>query len=240
MMLLSNYLPEKINKVLFGDRSKFGYEVDYKDKDWIEWESVYYDFYSNTQKKGVGKYVNDSGYKIFKEFNFQDKVILEIGPGSLPHLNFMNGTPSKYIMVDVDENILIKNRQDPQIPNIKNNSLDAIVTFYSLEHLYPLEPFLNEYEKYLKKDGVIIGAVPCEGGLAWGLGRFLTSRRWLKKNTTLNPVKIICWEHPNFISLIKDLLDDKFEIVKNRFFPLRVKSGDFNLVYSFIYKKKSQ
>ena len=255
MKLLTDYLPNKINKVLFGDRLQYGFKVNEDDADWVQWLSVYSDFYSNTQKKGIGKYVNDAGYRIFKNFNFQDKVVLEIGPGSLPHLEFMKGKPSKYIIADIDqeflsvskkklddfkiksESILIDNRENPNIPNIQVNSIDVIVTFYSLEHLYPLEPFLNAYKQYLKKDGVIIGAVPCEGGLAWGLGRFLTSRRWLKKNTSINPDKIICWEHPNFISRIKNLLDKNFQLVNSTFFPFRIISGDLNLVFSFVYKK---
>ena len=75
-----------------------------------------------------------------------------------------------------------------------------------------------------------------EGGLAWGLGRFLTSRRWLKK-ILINPDKIICWEHPNFISRIKNLLDKNFQLVNSAFFPFRISSGDLNLVFSLCTKK---
>ena len=61
MKLLTDYLPNKINKVLFGDRLQYGFKVNEDDADWVQWLSVYSDFYSNTQKKGIGKYVNDAG-----------------------------------------------------------------------------------------------------------------------------------------------------------------------------------
>jgi len=106
MFLFTKYLPRKLNNVLFGDRKTFGLEVDKEDKDWISWLSTYHDFYMNTQKKGVGKYVNNAGYKILREVDLQDKVVLEIGPGSLPHIDYINGTPVNYIVADIDNNFI--------------------------------------------------------------------------------------------------------------------------------------
>ena len=77
------------------------------------------------------------------------------------------------------------------------------------------------------------------GGLAWGFGRMLTSRRWMKKNTNIDPDKIICWEHPNFVSNIKFHLDNIFSLQKQNFFPIKIINGDFNLLFSFIYAKKN-
>ena len=123
MKLLTDYLPNKINKVLFGDRLQYGFKVNEDDADWVQWLSVYSDFYSNTQKKGIGKYVNDAGYRIFKNFNFQDKVVLEIGPGSLPHLEFMKGKPSKYIIADIDQEFLSVSKKKLDDFKIKSESI---------------------------------------------------------------------------------------------------------------------
>lgn len=254
MFLIGKFFPEKLKSVLFGNRNLYGTQVNEEDKDWKYWQKEYHNFYNATQKKGVGQFINNQGYKILNNINFQDKKVLEIGPGSLYHLKYFSGIPEKFLLADIDykflntsmkklENLnintelhLIKDRNNLEI-DIDEQSIDCILTFYSLEHLYKLEQNILEYKKFLKPGGLIIGTVPCEGGLAWGLGRFITSRRWMKKNTTIDPDKIICWEHPQYISSIKSVLDNNFQKVKNKFFPFYIMNGDINLLFSFIYKK---
>ena len=117
----------------------------------------------------------------------------------------MKGKPSKYIIADIDqeflsvskkklddfkiksESILIDNRENPNIPNIQVNSIDVIVTL-PLEHLYPLDPFLNVYKQYLKKDGVIIGAVLVKV-ISVGFGKTFNKSKMVEKNTSINPDK---------------------------------------------------
>lgn len=133
--------------------------------------------------------------------------VLEIGAGNLPHRRFWNGLPNEYHLVDVDENFLQEQKnklselkisaelhhvERGEMPVVEDDSLDVIFTFYSLEHLFDLDRQLQFYYSKLKKGGFLIGAIPNEGGLAWGLGRFLTTRRFVHKNTNLNYDKIIC------------------------------------------------
>ena len=75
-------------------------------------------------------------------------------------------------------------------------------------------------------------------GLAWGGGRSLTSRRWLKKNTNIDPDKLISWEHPNFADEIFATLDRKFTRQALSFWPCRIPLIDANLIGRFIYNKK--
>lgn len=82
-----------------------------------------------------------------------------------------------------------------------------IVSFYSFEHLYPFPVYLKGLLRGLKHGGMLVGAIPCEGGLLWGAGRYATSRIWLKRHTNINPDKIICWEHPNFADTVLNALD---------------------------------
>jgi hypothetical protein len=83
-----------------------------------------------------------------------------------------------------------------------------------------------------------VGAIPCEGGMAWGLGRFLTSRRWLMANTTINPDKLICWEHPNFADFILNTLNKKGLKQHLSFWPFVIPSIDINLIAKFVFKKQ--
>ena len=255
MFLLAQRLPQPVKNILFGNRDKYGTKVIQEDEDWIEWLQIYNDFYTKTQKKGVGNFVNNSGYKILKKINVTNKTILEIGPGSMYHLKYLQGTPKNYIIADVDkfflqksktklddqnitnESIHIVDRNSSDIEGIEKNSIDVILTFFSLEHLYNLKENLISYNQYLSEGGIIVGTVPCEGGLAWGFGRMLTSRRWMKKNTNIDPDKIICWEHPNFIDLILEGLDKRFENVYKSQFPFYFPLADINLITRFIYRK---
>ena len=122
---------------------------------------------------------------------------------------------------------------------LENQSIDIVLSFYSLEHMHPLSKYLNEIFRVLKPAGILAGCIPTEGGLAWGLGRMMTSRRWVKNNTNINPDKIICWEHPNFSDEIVSKLNKNFNRVKLYSWPIPFLTLiDFNLVLKFIYKKK--
>ena len=185
-----------------------------------------------------------------------DKHVLEIGPGDIRHMQFWNGKPGEYVVADIQEGMLEKGAQKLKAGGIacrhlllqrgqplplEDASVDVVVSFYSLEHIYPLSPYLEQIARVLRPGGILIGAIPAEGGLAWGLGRILTSRRWFKKNTTIDPDKIICWEHPNFADHVIDELGRHFEQTRLAFWPLPFLSSlDANLVIRFFYRKRAK
>jgi ubiquinone/menaquinone biosynthesis C-methylase UbiE len=162
--------------------------------------------------------------------------------------------PEKYVIADVRQDMLDESKKtlekvgvsystclvaerSPSLP-FDDETFDIVVTFYSLEHLYPLQEYLTEIRRVLTPKGMMVGAIPCEGGLAWGLGRYITSRRWFLNNTNINPDKIICWEHPNFADYVLRLSDQQFKTSFNHFWPLAVPSVDLNLVVQFVYEKQ--
>ena len=210
--------------------------------------------YEDTQKKGLGQKVNDAGYRVLRDIDLSGKAILEIGPGGLHHIENWSSKPDKYVLVDIDHKFL-KNASEKlsahgvdfetrltardesgRLP-AEDGEFDVIVTFYSLEHLYPFREHLDEMVRVLKPGGVIVGAIPTEGGLAWGMGRYITSRRWLKKNTTIDPDKIICWEHPNFADEILNSMNFSLDCRKLDFWPFVLPLLDVNLLVKFIYQK---
>ena len=183
--MIRNFLPNFVRSPLWGDRRKYGLTIQKKDACWSEWQQLYLDFYHANQRQGVGTKVNDAGYEIMTELDMKDKTILEIGPGDIRHVRFWQSRPSRVILADVQQAMLDKaskilkdqkvatktllmQRKKP-LP-LEDNSVDVIVTFYSLEHIYPLSPYLSELKRVLKSDGFLAGAIPAEGGLAWGGG----------------------------------------------------------------------
>ena len=255
--MLRNFLPHAINKRLFGDRKKFGNKFCETDKDWELWLKFYEEFYLFLQKTGSGSMINNWGYKVLKKLDLTQKNILEIGPGNLPHLSFWNGVPRKYIVVDADQNFLeiaedklqslgidVESHlvKRTEFAEISDESLDIILTFYSLEHIYDLQGLLEFFMLKLKQDGILVGAIPNEGGFAWGAGRFLTTRRFVHKNSKINYDKIICWEHVNFCDQILKKIDQAgFNFIEkdgypfSKFLPL-----DLNLISTFICKKATR
>ena len=245
---MPNFLSEK----LWGDRMRYGLHPVREDPCWIEWQGMQTEFYLENQTKGIGAVVNDSGYEIMSSLDLENKTVLEFGPGDLRHYKFWNGHPKEYFIADVHEGMMNASkevferekipyqsyliRRNEDLP-IKQHSIDVLVSFYSLEHLHPLIDYLMSIKRYLKPNGIIVGAIPTEGGLLWGLGRFFTTRRWLKRNTTINYDKLICWEHPNFADHIIRSLDQNFQRMDLKAWPIPfLASIDCNLTLRFCYK----
>ena len=252
-MYIRNFLPNFLKKRLWGDRKKYGLRRNQKDPIWEEYNKIITEFYESNQRGGIGGRVNDLGYDVLNKVNLRNKNILEIGAGDIRHLTYWKDEkPKKYIIADVSnemmqisekkligssityEKLLISRNE--KIP-LDNDSIDIVISFYSLEHIYPLDDYLQDISRILKKNGKIIGAIPAEGGIAWGLGRYLTSRRWFKKNTNINPDKLICWEHPNFSDFIIKKLDSYYKKIYLSYEPFKVPLIDTNLVLKFIYSK---
>lgn len=247
-------LPRPVASRLFGDRRRFGTVVRADDPHWREWLEVQVAFYDEVQKRSVGKVVNDAGYRVLRTLDFSGKSVFEIGPGELGHLPQWSGLPARYVGVDVSRALLeraagllaergvaaemvLVGRETARVP-FADGEFDVVVSFYSLEHLQPLSAHVSELVRILRPGGILVGAIPAEGGLAWGLGRLLTGRRWLKKHTGIDPDKIICWEHPNFAATVLRTLDGALLSRTKSYWPLGLPSIDLNLVVRFLYEKR--
>lgn len=249
-MPIRRYLPRFTNQVLFGDRRYEKIRPDENDPDWFLWQQTYREFYTDTQKMGIGNYVNERGYQIFNSINLNGKRVFELGPGILPHMKFWRGNPEIYYLGDVKEEFLALSKQilereqintqvfvtDSGIP-MEPCSCDIVVSFYCLEHITNLPFFLQEISRILTPGGIFIGGIPTDGGIMWGLSRAITTRRYLKKRG-INPDKVIPWEHVHFADYILNELKNHFKIKKVKYWPLKINMIDLNLIISFICLKK--
>ncbi|MCE5250871.1 class I SAM-dependent methyltransferase [bacterium] len=251
--MLYKYLPNFIFKSLFGDRKQWGNQPFANDKDFIYWmDKLWLDYYMGFHQGRIASTVNHLGFKIMNHINLNNRSILEVGPGNVEHLRYTQTRPREYIIIDLTEDLLTvaeKKLNSYNVHNVKKillsgthiplpeNHIDIILTFHQLEHVHNLTEHIDEFKRILKNDGLIVGAVPAEGGLTWGIGRFFTTRRYIKKNLNIDFDKIICWEHPNFVDAIKKILDREFTLVKSWKKPLGFLPFDLTISWSFIYKK---
>ncbi len=254
-MYVRKIVPYWIYKKFWGDRKKFGLQPDVHDSDWKIWQDkAFDDFYQKTQQHGIGDIVNRMAYPVIRHYDFEGKRVLEVGPGIIRHLQYVKSNPVKYTLCDINEDVLsisekqlkavgipcetiLLARESGSVLPFADESFDVVISFNSLEHLHPLNSYLVEIKRTLKRGGQVVGGIPCEGGLAWGLGRFLTTRRYVHKNYGINYDKIICWEHSNFADVIIDRLDAHFEREYLKLHPFNWLPIDFNLVASFVFKK---
>ena len=248
--MIRPWLPDAASIPLFGDRKRFGRTPRSGDPDWMRWEQFLPTAYDATQRRGIGKVVNDAGYRIMRAIDLDGCRVLEIGPGELPHSPWWSGTPRRYTLVDTRRDMLERSAallrrfgiahasvlvsRGSHLP-FRRGVFDFVISFYSLEHLHPLGDYLEEIDRVLRRGGRLVGAIPCEGGLAWGAGRMLTTRHWLYRDTGLNMDKIICWEHVNFADDVLSALDQRFDRQIVNFWPARAPLIDVNLVARFIY-----
>lgn len=178
--------------------------------------------------------------------------VFEFGPGSLPHRRFWHGKPAHYTVADIKQEFLdtsLAVLREAEVPatsilsaeatrSLGDASFDRVVSFYSLEHIADLDFIVRDLARVLKPGGLLVGGIPCEGGLAWGFGRYLTSRRYARRNFNYDSDKIICWEHPNFARDVLEALDRQFVPVRRVFWPLVAPLVDVNLIASFVYAKR--
>lgn len=254
MKCLRKILPYYFEKTLFGDRRKHGIKFQSDDKDWLEWNQRNEELYLQTGRESIiHNTILNSGYKVLEKQKISGNL-LEIGPGFIPHLSFWDYSKiNNYTLLDSRKNnieisskILNKKKiindsilgNTPEsLADIKDNSLDCILAFNTLEHLLNIELYLIQFLRILKADGLLIGSIPTEGGLAWGTGRFFTTYQWFRKHTNIDFYKIICWEHVNFSEEIISLLNKKMKNVHEEYFPFRIPLIDLNLSYNFVFKK---
>lgn len=247
-------LPRPIRRRLYGDREQHGRVIRPEDPQWQEWERTYTTFYDQTQKQSLGAIVNNAGYRILEAVDLGGRQVLEIGPGDIQHLDHWRGTPACFHMADIQQVMLdrsaarlagrgiphetvLLSRDAAGVLPFADAAFDVLISFFAFEHLHPFETYLQEMLRVLRPGGVIVGAIPAEGGLAWGLGRFLTSRRWLRRHTSIDPDKIICWEHPNYAEHLLRELTRSLHLRTVAYWPLRVPAIDLNLVVSFVLEK---
>ena len=219
-----------------------------EDEMWLAWQKAAPRNYDKTYYAGNGfvAHVNISGHRLLERPLGPERHfgrVLEVGAGTGMHLQFVRHRFDRYVVSDISPDLLQIARQrlggrgdvDFEIQDATglshpDASFDRLVSIYNLEHLPRPHLVLKDWRRVVRPGGVLSIAIPLDGGVAWRLGRYLTTRRSFA-NEGLDLDYIIAREHINpsynLISLIRHYFPRRTE----SWYPFGVSLVDVNLVY---------
>lgn len=215
---------------------------------WLAWQEAAPRIYDRTYYSGnpLVARVNDAGHHLAERMYGPSQhfgAVLEVGAGTGAHLSHVRHRFDRYVLTDFSPDLLQLAEQrhhgrsnlafetaDATCLKYSDASFDRLISIYNLEHLPQPHLVLKEWRRVVKPGGVLSIAIPLDGGVAWRLGRHLTTRRSFAREG-LDMDYIIAREHINpsynLISLIRHYFPDRQEW----WYPFGVHLVDVNLVY---------
>jgi len=177
--------------------------------------------------------------------------VLEIGAGLGEHLRYEDMNKIEFYALDIRPEMIkgIKKRF-PKVKTIlgdcqkrmdfPKNFFDRVLAIHVLEHLPNLPSALKEVHRVLKPDGEFGVVIPCEGGLARELARYMGVKQVFEKKYGVSYDWYNKIEHINTAKEIIEELDAYFDVHKKSFFPLRIPSINLNLALGMVLKPKNK
>ncbi len=180
---------------------------------------------------------------------------LEIGAGLGEHLEFekLNAEQRRnYIPVELRSNMVEKIRE--RFPDInahqgdcqgrldfEDGYFDRIIAIHVLEHLPDLPSAVKEmYRLCNKEHGIFSVVIPCEGGMAYNLARFISTEQMFRKRYGQPYKWFIDSEHISIPDEIIKEVSRYFEPVHQEYFPFMVPITDINLIIGLTFKPREK
>jgi phosphatidylethanolamine/phosphatidyl-N-methylethanolamine N-methyltransferase len=191
----------------------------------------------------IGYFMRLSHKRMEKSTKKKEKV-LEIGPGTHPHIDYLKHDFDKYYVVEkmkelssfYDKNDQVKfiHHEDNELP-FKNDYFDRIIISHCLEHITDPEKVLKEIHSKLKKGGTLTIGLPTDPGLMWRVGKFISANFLINKNynfTKEDYYYFTAKDHVNSIFSLIPIIKKNFDKVNfERYEPFRIPMIDLNLFY---------
>ncbi|HDU8576637.1 class I SAM-dependent methyltransferase [Vibrio diabolicus] len=226
------------------------------DIDWINYLNSFSETYEERVYKNLtGKIMNLGHCSCESKFSKSEhfEKVLEVGAGLGEHVKSVNHTFREYIITDSDSKNLSLAKEILGTENDKgklcyivenanqlrfeDETFDRLIATHILEHLYEPHLAIKEWKRVLKYEGVISIIIPTDPGIAWRLGRYLTTRKEaLNKGWEYD--YIMAREHVNPCHNLIAFLNYYFPKNNSYFWPFKlIPSIDCNLFYIFHAKK---
>jgi SAM-dependent methyltransferase len=177
--------------------------------------------------------------------------VLEVGAGLGEHLEYEDTRDVDYHAIELRPEIAEEiRRRHPQVKvtvgsveqtiPFEDHYFDRVVAIHMLEHLPNLPAALREIHRVLKPGGEFCVVIPCEGGMAYGFARFISSKRIFEKRYNMSYDFCIRSEHVNEAHEILDELSTLFEATDRTYFPLRAPIVTINLAIGLVLTPRPQ
>lgn len=219
-----------------------------EDPMWLRWQAeaprIYEEVYYSTNL--VVTHINEIGHTIAEKPFGADTYfpqVLEVGAGTGKHLEAVRHRFDAYYVTDISKGHLEKAKtrwaskpglvfqeEDATKLSFKDGTFDRLISIYNLEHLPRPDLVVQEWRRVVKPGGTLTIGIPAEGGVAWRLGRFLTTRPAFAKHG-LDLDYIIAREHVNTCVSLACFLRHYLRVEKETWYPLRIPLVDVNLLY---------
>lgn len=172
---------------------------------------------------------------------------LELGCGSGWHFQFSD--TRNYFGIDLRATLLEEARIANQNVHLAqadiyrlpfcDASFDRIISIYVFEHLHRLPECYAEIYRVLKQHGELLVCLPSEGGLAYDLGRKLTTKRHFEKKYGVDYMRIIRHEHCNTFREVMEELSEWFHVERVWFLPFLIPNIHVSAIVAIRCKKKN-
>ncbi|MBF0141041.1 MAG: class I SAM-dependent methyltransferase [Magnetococcales bacterium] len=220
-----------------------------EDPMWLRYRHEFAEHYHEVfyQASPIIRHVQESAHRTMERPFRSDRQfprVLEVGAGAGEHLPFVRHGFEHYLMIDLDEAILEQARQNARHrPEVECRVMDArnlafpdhyfdrLISVFNLEHLSEPYRVLREWARVVRPGGVISIAIPTEGGMAWELGRTLTTRRIFRKKG-FDWDYIVARDHVNSCRQILSFVRHDFPNRREYWYPLGLPNHHINLTFT--------
>jgi SAM-dependent methyltransferase len=220
----------------------------YEDPNYLKWnrglaESQDYLYRSNP----LVAWVQNAGHRAIRALTAgtRDALTLDMACGDGAHRQYM-WRPDRVVGIDIHQASLDKYRSrypdalvlrgDCYRLPFRDAVFDRVLNIYNLEHLIHLDFALEEAHRVLKSGGELLASVPTEGGLAWVLGRRLTTAR-RHTSDDLDYLRANAIDHCNTVWQIEKAISRHFRVARRLVFPTGIPSYHSNLIVTWSVRK---
>jgi ubiquinone/menaquinone biosynthesis C-methylase UbiE len=173
---------------------------------------------------------------------------LDVGAGLGEHLEFEDGRLGDYVALELRPEMAAElARKYPYVSTVTGNveeglpfdtgEFDRVLAIHVLEHLRNLPAALDELWRVLRVGGVLSVVLPCEGGIAYSLGRRLTTQRVFEKRYGVSFDWCIKSEHVSVLREIVHELDARFTREHRSWWPAKLPLVDANVCVGLTYRR---
>jgi len=200
--------------------------------------------YNQHMYNGLIGYFMKLSHKRMEKSKEKKSRVLEIGPGTHPHVDYLSHEFDKYYVAEKIKELsdFYKDNKDitfavydgDKLP-FEENFFDRVILSHCLEHIIEPEKILQDIYSKLKPGGTLTIALPTDPGIMWRTGKFISANFLIKKSynfTKEDYYYFTAKDHVNSIFSLIPIIKKNFKKINfERYEPFKIAILDLNLFY---------